>query len=210
MRVLGLALFVPLFVSTSTRNEDPSPVAPRAASHPSTVAFEIPERDLLPESIAHDPADGSFYVGSMHKRKIVQIAANRSMRDFVTSGADGLGMKVDPRRRDQNGTKIPRVVRATLAADGAAIERVEVLEEAHPRFDVPTTGVIVGDDLYYVATSQLDSVDPSTNTLAVDSLEPNVILKLPLAATAEAASAPTAAAQGVALPPPTGGCASRR
>jgi hypothetical protein len=101
----------------------------------------------------------------------------------------------------QNGTEVHRVVRATLDEHGAALTRVEVLEEAHPRFAVPTTGVIVDDALVYVATSQLDSVDRKTNTIfPLDRLVPNVILRLPLA---------THETTTPALPP-TGGCASRR
>lgn len=72
--------------------------------HPSTVAFELDERDLLPESIAHDPTDRAFYVGSMHKRKIVRIDADGRVSDFVASKQDGLwtvlGMKIDPQRRE--------------------------------------------------------------------------------------------------------------
>lgn len=352
MRALGLVVLVAVVSSP----------APPSGAHPSTIAFELPERDLLPESIAHDPADGSFYVGSMHKRKIVRIDAQGRVGDFVAPAGDGLwtvlGMKIDPRRRElwvatcnlgsgqrppmidpepdtagraavhrydlrtatlirryepvdapkilcfndlalaadgtvylssgptgvwriaegttsveaftpadgrfgngialspdghtlylavhdhgivaidiatragvpipaptephvkgidglyvhrgtlvgiQNGTKVHRIVRATLSGDGTAIERVDVLEEAHPRFDVPTTGVLVGDDLYYVATSQLDSIDPATHEIAVDELEPNVILKLPLLARPSDREAPP-----IPLPQPSAaGCASR-
>lgn len=333
------------------------------ATHPSEAAFEIAERDLLPESIAHDPHDGAFYVGSMHKRKIVRIDRTGEVTDFVAPKADGLwgvlGMKVDPSRRElwvatcnlgpdqrppmidpepatagrtavhrydlrtgalvrryepvnpppmlcwndlvqtvdgdvylssgptgvwriaadagaaeaftpsdgrfgngiaaspdgrtlylavhdqgivtidvatraiaplpapegphvmgidglyvhdgtlvgiQNGTKVPRVLRATLAESGAAIDRVEVLEEDHPRFAVPTTGVIVDDDLFYVATSQLDSIDPQTNEIVTDMLVPNVILRLSLAG--PEAIDPASAISGSG--PPAAGCASRR
>jgi hypothetical protein len=68
------------------------------------VAFTLADRELIPESIAHDPADGSFYVGSMYKRKIVKVAANGAATDFVAQAADGiggvLGMKIDARRRE--------------------------------------------------------------------------------------------------------------
>lgn len=313
------------------------------ASHPSTVAFELPERDLFPESIAHDAADGSFYVGSMYRRKIVRIASDGKISDFTASKQDGLwgllGMKIDPKRRElwanvcnlgpkerppmidpdaatagkaalyrydlrtgkliqryvaveppaalcfndlvlsgagdiylssgpagvwrlkaggssiekfhaagehfgngialspdgrqlflavhdkgvaaidtstkemrylgvpegphimgidglyvhdgalvgvQNGTRTIRIVRAPLSKDLTRVERVEILEEAHPRFEVPTTGVIVGNALYYVATSQLDSVDPKTNEIPpLEKLKPNVILRLELPARVE-------------------------
>ena len=74
----------------------------RPVSH-STVAHELPERDLIPEGVAHDPRSGTLFLGSMYKRKIVAIGRDGAVRDFVASGADGLGpvvgMEVDPERR---------------------------------------------------------------------------------------------------------------
>ena len=68
------------------------------------VAFTLEEKDLLPESVAYDPASRAFYVGSLHKRKIVRVGADGAAQDFVPQGGDGvwavLGMKVDPRRRE--------------------------------------------------------------------------------------------------------------
>lgn len=333
-------------------------VAP-AAPQRSTVAFEIAERDLFPESVAFDPADGAYYVGSLHKRKIVRVDREGVATDFVPSKRDGLwavlGMKIDAQRRElwantcalgpterppmidpdpreagraavhrydlrtgalvrryeareaptplcfndlvlaedgsvlltsgpsgiwriapdgdavelltpadgifgnglalsddertlyvavhdqgivaidlatkrlrvlpvpegphvmgidglylhegalvgvQNGTKVHRVVRATLDEHGRAITRVEILDEAHPRFAVPTTGVIVDDALVYVATSQLDSIDPTTNTIfPLDRLVPNVVLRLPLAPTHQPSEPPVTSGRG--------GCGSR-
>jgi DNA-binding beta-propeller fold protein YncE len=68
-----------------------------------TVAFTLPEADLVPEGIAHDPTTGTFYVGSTYRRKIVAVAPGAAPRDFTTEAQDGLlgvvGMKVDPARR---------------------------------------------------------------------------------------------------------------
>ena len=67
------------------------------------MAFTIPEPDLVPEGIAHDPTTGTFFVGSTYKRKIVAVDRNGTARDFTTEGQDGLlgvvGMKVDVARR---------------------------------------------------------------------------------------------------------------
>ena len=67
----------------------------------SQVALTLPEKDLMPESVAYDPASGTFYFGSMNKRKIVAVR-DGSIRDFVPSGRDGLGtvlgMKLDAGR----------------------------------------------------------------------------------------------------------------
>lgn len=63
----------------------------------------VPQRDLIPEGLASDPVDGTFYLSSIYHRKIVRIAADGKISDFVTEAQDGLlgvlGIKVDPRDR---------------------------------------------------------------------------------------------------------------
>lgn len=77
--------------------------AVRAPVANSSVAFTIPEKDLIPEGIAYDPVGGRFYVGSLHKAKIVSIDRAGRSRDFKREREDGLygvlGMRVDARRR---------------------------------------------------------------------------------------------------------------
>lgn len=69
----------------------------------SRAAFTLAERDLIPEGIAYDPAERVFYVGSIHKRKVVRVDARGAVKDFTVEGQDGLwgvlGMRVDPARR---------------------------------------------------------------------------------------------------------------
>lgn len=66
------------------------------------VAFTLPEKDLLPENVAFDPATGSFFVGSTRKGKILRYR-DGAAEDFVPARAHGLwmviGMKADPGRR---------------------------------------------------------------------------------------------------------------
>lgn len=63
----------------------------------------IDEPDFMPEGIAADPVNGDLFVGSIHLRKIVRVAANSAVTDFVPAGRDGLdsvvGLKVDADRR---------------------------------------------------------------------------------------------------------------
>jgi hypothetical protein len=301
----------------------------------STLAFRLAEKDLLPESVAYDPAGDTYYVGSLYKRKIVAVA-NGVARDFIPAKRDGLtsvlGMKVDARRRELwanacNGTspvmqepeprtagrtavfryelgtgrllgkyeagsgKEPlcfndlvlgpegdafvtagengvfrvsreagrlerfapapglvlngiamspdggtlfladhlrgvvlldvasrslrplgtppgvtlaaidglyaqgaslvgvqngfadgpeRVVQAFLGDDGSRVTCVEVLERGHPDYDVPTAGVVVGDDLVYVAGSQLNRQDEKGRPWPLDRLRESALLRLPL------------------------------
>jgi sugar lactone lactonase YvrE len=69
----------------------------------SSVAFTLPERDLLAEGVAHDPKTGDFFVTSVHRRKIVRVDAGGRVGDFVAEGGDGLfsavGVVIDPTRR---------------------------------------------------------------------------------------------------------------
>jgi len=65
----------------------------------SRLAFEISEKDLIPEGLAYDAATHKLYLSSINKHKIVEIDSNGRFHDFITSGQDGiwqtLGMKVD-------------------------------------------------------------------------------------------------------------------
>ncbi|MEQ9302345.1 MAG: SMP-30/gluconolactonase/LRE family protein, partial [Marinoscillum sp.] len=69
----------------------------------SSIAFTIPEKDLLPESIAYDPQGKAFYISSTRKGKVVKVSSDGTISDFITSKAHGLwmtiGMKVDAERR---------------------------------------------------------------------------------------------------------------
>ena len=70
------------------------------AVHRAKVAFTVPEKDLFPEGLAYDPAKRVFYMGSMHRRKIVRITENGEVSDFVKPDLYHLqpigGVHVDP------------------------------------------------------------------------------------------------------------------
>ena len=81
------------------------PEAPNAAheEHASEVAFQLPERDLIPEGMCYDPVGDVFYLGSVRKSKILEITRAGDVRDFATSTDNEirgfLGMRVDAERR---------------------------------------------------------------------------------------------------------------
>ena len=68
----------------------------------SAVAFRLQERDLLTEGIAYDPRTKAFFIGSVHRRKILRRASDGSVSDFVGEGREGLqsvlALRVDPKR----------------------------------------------------------------------------------------------------------------
>jgi sugar lactone lactonase YvrE len=88
----------PDYQDVAARIAQNEPAASRSAA-----AFTLPEKDLIPEGIAHDPQTNTFYIGSIYKRKIVAIKEGKEPRDFVPEAKDGLlavlGLKVDAKRR---------------------------------------------------------------------------------------------------------------
>lgn len=82
------------------------PPAERIPINRSFIAFTIPEKDLLPESVAYDPVEQAFYVGSTRKGKIVKVDKQGKISDFIAprqAQEYGLwmviGIKVDAARR---------------------------------------------------------------------------------------------------------------
>lgn len=65
----------------------------------SELAFSLSEKDLLTESVAYNPDTKTFYVGSVHKRKIFLITENGKVELFAESGENNFGgvfgIKVD-------------------------------------------------------------------------------------------------------------------
>jgi sugar lactone lactonase YvrE len=68
----------------------------------SEPAFTLDEKGLVTESVAYDPTTQTFYVSSVHKRKIVSLDKNGALKNF-SGEQDGLwsvlGIKVDAKRR---------------------------------------------------------------------------------------------------------------
>ncbi|MDF1506388.1 hypothetical protein PYV61_25770, partial [Roseisolibacter sp. H3M3-2] len=80
----------------------------------------------------------------------------------------------------QNGVGLSQVVSIALDAGGARAIDVRVLERFHPAHDTPTTGVVVGDTLVYVANSQVSSLDAAGRLRAGVPPQRAVLLALPL------------------------------
>ncbi len=68
--------------------------------HNARVAFTVPTKDLFPEGLAVDTEKQLFYMGSMHRRKIVRFTLHGTLSDFVKQGRYDLmpvgGVHVDP------------------------------------------------------------------------------------------------------------------
>ena len=77
---------------------DVTPAATLAAER----LFSLPDRELLPENVAHDPRTGAWFVGSTRRGSITRVL-DGEVSTFVAPRAHGLwmviGMKADPERR---------------------------------------------------------------------------------------------------------------
>ena len=130
--------------------------------------------------------DGKTLFGASHFEGVLRIdVATRSITPLalpegaILGGIDGLYVYGRSLVAIQNGTDPIRVVRAWMNPEMTRVTRVAVLEQEHPESDIPLTGVIVGDDLYYVGRSQLRAFD-GAKIWPDERLKETTILKLPL------------------------------
>ena len=80
----------------------------------------------------------------------------------------------------QNGSGLNRVVRFFFKKNLEGVERLKILEANHPLFILPTTGVCVGIEFFYIANSQLRSYNEDYSLFPLDKLKEVVILKTQL------------------------------
>lgn len=104
------------------------------------TAFELGDRELLPEGIAHDEHSHSFFVGSIPERKIVRVDSFNAVTEFASSAAgldSVLGLAMDGPRRvlyavsttalTDAGSKVPRNSIFAFNVDtGRLLRRVDV------------------------------------------------------------------------------------
>jgi hypothetical protein len=90
------------FSAVAARGDWKEIAARIAAREPRTgrseVAFTLPEEGLIAEGMASDPRDGSLFVGSVRRRKVVRVDPSGATRDFASGLGRVLGLKVDVRR----------------------------------------------------------------------------------------------------------------
>ncbi len=71
-------------------------------SHSEKV-FALEDKDFLSEDIAWDAARETFYLSSVHRRKIIRRTADGRVSDFIASGRDGvwamMALGLDPKTR---------------------------------------------------------------------------------------------------------------
>lgn len=66
------------------------------------IAFQLEDRGIIPEGIAHDPHSRRFFVGSIAQKRVVQVDPEGGMTEFAGAAAkldEVLGLAVDAPRR---------------------------------------------------------------------------------------------------------------
>lgn len=73
------------------------------------------------------------------------------------------------------------IMQFTLSHDNFEIDKVEFLTQNQPEFDIPTTGVIVGDEFYFIGNSQLFQLIGNHGKIKnPESLKETLIMKIKL------------------------------
>ncbi|XXF76258.1 SMP-30/gluconolactonase/LRE family protein [Myxococcaceae bacterium GXIMD 01537] len=148
----------------------------------------MPEGTLpYPNGIALSADGGRLYVA--HERGISALDPSTGQHTLVRAppgillaGLDGISLYRNSLLGVQNGFGSGRVVRFHFGADPTLVEREEVLEAGNPRFNIPTTGTVVGDSFVYIANSQLRSRGPHGELLPPEQLDETVLLQVGLEA----------------------------
>jgi hypothetical protein len=85
--------------------------------------------------------------------RLLQVTGEESM---MLDGIDGLAMHGGDLIATQTAYPPARIVRLRLSANGLRVERLDVLERAHPEWGEVTLATVAGDRLLYVADAQWD------------------------------------------------------
>jgi sugar lactone lactonase YvrE len=152
--------------------------------NPARPGFTLPERDLLTEGIAFDPATGDFFVSSVHRRKILRRRSGGAVDDFVGGGSWGvLALRVDPERRVlwAATAALPQMLGFEASLEGKS--RVDAYDlgtgKRVRRVDLPGPGPHVANDLALDRSGRVfvsDSVGSAIYRIAPGSAEAEILV----------------------------------
>jgi len=144
-------------------------------------------RFIYPNGVAVDAARGRIYVAHMEGIAAFALAdgqappAPLTTPGVATTGIDGLYPCGGGLLGIQSLLDAQQVTRLALDAGGAAATAATALERRHPAHQIATTGVIVGDALFYIAGSQLARLQPDGSVRPAEGPPTSsVVLRLPL------------------------------
>ena len=125
---------------------------PEWVLYPNGIALTPDERHLL---VAHQ---SGIVAVDLRTRAVTPVAFPEvpifmGIDGLYTAGARVIGVV--------NSSTVPQIVSGQVDGRSAAVRITcgQVLERRHPVYEIPTTGAVVGDSLFYVANSQLRRLD---------------------------------------------------
>ena len=145
-----------------TTNTGTGEVLRASPNHDGLEPFLPPNSVTQANGIAVSTDDKLLFVAGWIGVARVDIATRQvrllaEPRDISDANLDGLYFYHDSLVGIQNPDLHPgRVMRYYLSPDRSAITRAEVYEAYNPIFEVPTTGALVGDSLFFAANPQFD------------------------------------------------------
>jgi len=116
-------------------------------------------------------------VFDMTTKKYFKLAAPANVSLI---GIDGMYFYKNSLIAIQNGVRPHRVIRFFLNRNFDRVERAEIIEANNPLFNEPTLGVLVKDDLYYVANSQWGGFNEDGTIFPLEKLQEPIIMKAQL------------------------------
>lgn len=139
-----------------------------------------------PNGIALAPDGDRLYVAHLEGISVVDVASGARTplphpATMPLADTDGLYACRGFLIAIQRVSAFEQVLRLDLSADGGSVTHAEVLERRHPAYVDPTTGVLIGDTLFYIANSQFRRLSPDGRSVTPDpDSTGTVILGLPL------------------------------
>lgn len=99
----------------------------------------------------------------------------------TVAAIDGLYLYEDSLLGVQNVTNPARIIRMYLSGDGKSVTRVVTLQSHHnPAFDEPTTGAVVGNAFYVLATTQVARFSDNGELLRPEGAMTPKVIRIPL------------------------------
>ena len=138
------------------------------------------------QGMAITPDGATMYVADYsHGLLSVSLASHDvtplgSPQSMTLLGVDGLYLHHGALIGVQNGVIPARVARFCLDSTGRSVRRLEMLDRNPAMADEPTLGTVVGDSLFYVATSEWEKYDDSGKRIEGTRLRPVTVLGVSL------------------------------
>ena len=149
------------------------------------VVYNPQLRLIYPNGITHLPESRLLYVAHYGGISVIDLTTKETKplaapATIPLFGIDGLYFHDNTLIGVQNGIEADRIVRFTLGDGGRSVTAIRVLENNHPGFNIPTTGVLAGKSFYYISNSHLRNLQPDGSLKDPEKLKDVVVLQIRL------------------------------